>query len=308
LLRLLQSQLRTPTNGTECVASAVTVCNCVLANAPIAFADTLPGEHTSNLGCAPLESVLTATCLNGTSTIDGTLDDCDDDASAILFMPDMLFANSKPMTPECSTGNVAPIHPTGTCFDDDAFDILFWPDLLLTNNCDSTLCHDNGEPSPTAANSDVITDSDISQSDAEDLDIIFMPDLLFASDGEHTPAAVPVAANTTSWATVPDADISDILFMPDLMFTAAFEAPVCCNNGEASPPEVHSDTVPPVTVFDAPIVVVVAFAFCIATVDVFWCFLAGPMVLVVEPHRLSLLLVSFSPSLPMAASVRLVCW
>jgi hypothetical protein len=125
---------------------------------------------------------------------------------------------------ECSAGNVVPVSSTENCLDDDASDILFWPNLLFTNNCDSTLCHDNREqPSPTTVNSDVITDSDTSQSDAEDADIIFMPDLLFASDGEHTPAAVPVVVNTTSWATIPDANASDILFMPDLMFTAACE-------------------------------------------------------------------------------------
>jgi hypothetical protein len=184
----------------------------------------------------------------------GTLDDCDDDASDILFMPDMLFADNGPTNLErpvgtnqkCSSGNVVPAFSTGNCFDDDASDILFWPDLLFTNNCDSTLCHDNREPSPTAVNTDTIT---ASQPDAEDLDIIFMPDLLFGTDGEHTPAAVPVVANTTSWATIPADDASDILFMPDLMFTAAFESPVCCDNGEASPPEAHFDTI---TVFDAP--------------------------------------------------------
>jgi hypothetical protein len=183
------------------------------------------------LDCTPvIASVSTGPHLEAITGL--PLDDRDDDdGSTILFMPDMLFANSEPTFLECSTGNAVPIHPTGNCFADDASDIFFWPDLLLTTNCETTLCHDNGEPSPTATNADAITTS---QSDAEDLDIIFMPDLLFAAYGEHTPAAVPVVANTTSLATIPADDASDIPFMPDLMFTADCESPVCCDNGEAS--------------------------------------------------------------------------
>jgi hypothetical protein len=196
---------------------------------------TAPREPTCYLDFTPVvESAPTAPCLNGTT-------DCDDDASAILFMPDMLFADIEPTTLECSTGTVVPTHSTGNCYDDDASDILFWPDLLFTNNCDPTLCHDNGEPSPTAVNSNAIT---ASRSDAGDVDILFMPDLLFATDGENTPAAVPpVVTNTTSWRTISADDASDILFMPDLMFTAACGSPVCCDNGEASPPKAHLDVI-----------------------------------------------------------------
>jgi hypothetical protein len=134
-------------------------------------------------------------------------------------MPDMLFADSKPTNLEYSAGNVVPVSSTGDCFEDGTSYILFWPDLLFTNNCESPLCRDNGELSPTAVNSDAITDSSI-QSNAEDVDILFMPDLLFAADGENTPAAVHVVANTTSCATIPDDAASDILFIPDLMFAS----------------------------------------------------------------------------------------
>jgi hypothetical protein len=244
-------------NGATTAVPTATVHAPITASEPIVLdtaldpptAVTTHGEPTCHLACIPaIDSVSTRP--HPEATTDVTLDDSDDDDSAILFMQHMLFADSEPTTLESSDGNVVPIHSTENCFvDGDASDILFWPDLLFTNNCDSTLCHDNGEPSPTAVNSDVITDSNISQSDAEDMDIIFMPDPLFVSDGENTPAAVSVVANTTSWATIPADDASDILFRPDLMFTAACESPVCCNNGEASPPEVHFNTI---TVFDVP--------------------------------------------------------
>jgi hypothetical protein len=82
-----------------------------------------------------------------------------------------------------------PIHPSGNCFDDDASDILFWPDLLFTNNCDSNLCHDNEEPSPIAANADAITVFDASKPNEEKLNSGSKPKPLFARGTNSVPVS-----------------------------------------------------------------------------------------------------------------------